>query len=89
MAETVRIVFEADIGDLQSGLAQAAAGVSATTAAMRASAGEVTITFAALQQAYAAGVGQRLAAVRGESDAELAITRAGDRAQTDMRSCST
>ena len=44
----------------------------------------VALSFGALQQAYAAGVAQRLSLVKADSNDELAIARAGDRAQTDI-----
>ena len=84
MADDVKITLTADISNLQSGLAQAAAGVDATVETMRTGAAQVILSFAQLQQAYAAGVTQRLALVKGESDEELAVTRAGDKAATDI-----
>ena len=84
MADDVKITLTADISSLQSGLAQAAAGVEATVETMRTGAAQVGLTFAELQQAYSAGVAQRLSLVKGESDQELAVTRAGDRAATDI-----
>lgn len=84
MVDSVRITLTADISDLQSGLAQAAAGVNATVETMRSGAAQVATSFADIQRAYAAGVAQRLSLVKGESDDEMAIARAGDRAQTDI-----
>ena len=84
MVDSVKITLTADISDLQSGLAQAAAGVNATVESMRTGASQVAVSFGDLQRAYAAGVAQRLSLVKGESDDEMAIARAGDRAQTDI-----
>ena len=84
MVDSVKITLTADISDLQSGLAQAAAGVNATVETMRTGASQVAVSFGDLQRAYAAGVAQRLSLVKAESDDELAIARAGDRAQTDI-----
>ena len=84
MADEVRVVFTADVANLQAGLAQAASGVEETTGAMKAGAAQVSASFAALQLAYAAGVAQRAALVKGESDDELAAARAGDKAATDI-----
>ena len=84
MVDSVKITLTADISDLQSGLAQAAAGVNATVESMRTGASQVAISFSDLQRAYAAGVAQRLSLVKSESDDELAVARAGDRAQTDI-----
>ncbi len=84
MVDSVRITLTADISDLQSGLSQAAAGVNATVETMRTGASQVATSFGDLQRAYAAGVAQRLSLVKGESDDEMAIARAGDRAQTDI-----
>ena len=84
MTDDVRIVFSADISALQNGLAEAQAGVAAATSAMKSGAEQVGTSFAGLNQAYAAGVAQRLALVKGASDDELAAARAGDRAETDI-----
>ena len=84
MVDSVKITLTADISDLQSGLAQAAAGVNSTVESMRTGASQVAVSFGDLQRAYAAGVVQRLSLVKGESDDEMAIARAGDRAQTDI-----
>ena len=84
MADDVKITLTADISDLQSGLAQAAAGIKTTVETMRSGAAQVSLSFAQLQQAYAAGVAQRLSLVKGESDEELAVARAGDKAATDI-----
>ena len=84
MTDDVRIVFSADISALQSGLAAAQAGVVSATAAMKSGAEQVGSSFAALNQAYAAGVTQRLDLVKGASSEELAAARAGDRAETDI-----
>ena len=84
MVDSVKITLTADISDLQSGLAQAAAGVNSTVESMRTGASQVAVSFGDLQRAYAAGVAQRLSLVKGESDDEMAIARAGDRAQTDI-----
>ena len=84
MSDDVKIVFTADISELQGGLAQAANGVLETTATMKTGAEQVGVSFAALQQAYAAGIAQRLTAAQAGSDQVLAIARAGDKAETDI-----
>ena len=84
MVDSVEITLTADISELQSGLAQAAAGINATVETMRTGASQVATSFGDLQRAYAAGVAQRLSLVKSESDDELAAARAGDRAQTDI-----
>ena len=84
MTDDVRITFSADISALQRGLAEAQAGVAAATAAMKGGADQVGTSFAALNQAYAAGVTQRLDLVKAASSEELAAARAGDRAETDI-----
>lgn len=84
MADEVRITFTADISDLRRGLEEASAGVAQTTAVLKAGADAVGLSYAALTRAYAAGAQQRLDLVRTGSDDELAIARAGDRAQTEV-----
>ncbi len=84
MADEVKVVFTADVSNLQAGLALAVAGVGDTTGAMKAGAMQVGQSFAALQQAYAAGMVQRAAIIKGASDDELAAARAGDKAATDI-----
>ena len=84
MTDDVRITFSADISDLQRGLAEAQAGVISATATMKSGADQVGSSFAALNQAYAAGVTQRLDLVKSASTEELAAARAGDRAETDI-----
>lgn len=84
MVDSVKITLTADISDLQNGLAEAATGVNATVATMRNGASQVAASFGDLQRAYAAGVAQRLSLVKSESDDEMAIARAGDKAQTDI-----
>lgn len=84
MAEDVKIVFTADISDLQRGLAQAASGIAETTGTMKVGADQVGASFASLNQAYAAGVARRLDLVRAGGDEELAVARLGDRAETDI-----
>lgn len=84
MADDVRITLSADISDLQRGLAEAASGIAQCTATLKSGANEVNASFAALNQAYAAGVARRLDLVKAGSDEELAAARAGDRAQTDI-----
>ena len=84
MADDVRITFTADISDLQSGLAAATSGIAETTAVLKAGADQVGLSYGQLTQAYAAGAAQRLDLARTGSDEELAVARAGDRAQTDI-----
>ncbi len=84
MADAVRITFTADISDLRRGLDAATSGVAETTAVLKAGADQVGLSYGALTQAYAAGAARRLDLVRSGSDDELAVARAGDRAQTDI-----
>ncbi len=84
MADDIRIVFTADISDLQRGLAQATSGIADTTGALKAGAAQVGSSFAGMTEAYAAGVARRTDLVRGASDEQLAIARQGDRAETDI-----
>jgi hypothetical protein len=84
MSESVAIVFTADISDLQRGLREANTAVGETTATLKSGAAQTAISFADLTRAYAAGVAQRLDLVQSGSNAELAIARAGERAETDI-----
>ncbi|WP_158810119.1 hypothetical protein [Beijerinckia sp. L45] len=84
MADDVKITFSADISELQKGLADAASAVAATTSTLQSGAAQINASFAALGQAYAAGMAQRLDSARSYSDDELAIARSGDKAQTDI-----
>ena len=84
MADDVKITFSADISDLQRGLAEAADGIAATQAVLKAGADKVGASFAALTQAYAAGTARRLDLVKEGSDDELSIARSGEKAQTDI-----
>ena len=84
MSDTVRITFTADISDLRRGLDEATSGIAETTAVLKSGADQVGLSYGALTRAYAAGAAQRLDLVRKGSDDELAVARAGDRAQTDI-----
>lgn len=84
MDDGVNITFTADIADLQRGLQQATAAVNEVTATMKASAAAVALSYNDITRDYFAGIQQRLDLVRSGSDAELAIARSGDRAQTDI-----
>ncbi len=84
MADDIRIVFTADISDLQRGLAQATSGIADTTGALKAGADQLGSSFAAINQAYAAGIARRTDVLKGASDEQLAIARQGDRAETDV-----
>ena len=82
--DSVRVVFTADISDLRRGLDAATSGISETSAVLKSGADQVGLSYGALTRAYAAGAAQRLDLVRRGSDDELAVARAGDRAQTDI-----
>ncbi len=84
MVDDIRIVFTANISDLQRGLAQATSGIADTTGALKAGADQVGSSFAAISQAYAAGIARRTDLLKGASDEQLAIARQGDRAETDV-----
>jgi hypothetical protein len=84
MTDDVTITFTADISDLQRGIQQATSGIADATATLKSGAAQVAVSFADLTRAYAAGVAQRLDLVKAGSDQELAIARAGDRAETDI-----
>ena len=84
MADDIKIIFTADISDLQRGLAQATSGIADTTSTLKAGAAQVGSSFAGMTQAYAAGVARQTSLVQGASDDQLAIARQGDRAATDI-----
>ena len=84
MADDIKIVFTADIADLQRGLAQATGGIADVTATLKAGAAQVGSSFAGMGAAYAAGVARQTSALKGASDDQLAIARQGDRATTDI-----
>ena len=84
MTDDVTIKFTADVSDLQKGLQQAASAVDATTASLRAGAGQVNASFASLSQAYASNAAQQIASTKSASDAELAIARQTEQGRTDI-----
>lgn len=84
MADDVQISFTADISNLQKGLSDATSAVSSAAATLQSGAAQIGASFASLGQAYAAGMAQRLDSARSYSDEELAVARAGDKAETDI-----
>jgi hypothetical protein len=84
MADDIKIVFTADISELQRGLAEATSGVVEVTGTLKAGAEQVRSSFASLNEAYAAGMARRIDLVKAGEDEQLAVARAGDRAETDI-----